>query len=287
MRVPVLLFVLILCSCASRKPGFSLGGGVGSLDVCADTPVEAVFSASVVSASPPVMANHSCGYTDSPKLSKARLRAKRKRQELGFFVDSVPPPALRNKADKELARAQEWLDRYERNQANSAVNMAAYVIITVPAMVAVIALLESAMVGTSQNALYQFMLLLLGMCAFGAWLTGGWLIADMPKRKAARAYRKIRNAPRKAPPERRIEYEVRVLLMLNEAMSPKEQKQRIQRIRELAQTDPYNPWLKRLKELKYYPVVQHSQKPAFNISRRAWLFFFLLIILLPFLLSLF
>lgn len=284
MRLPVLLFALFLCSCAVRKQGFSLGGGIGTSDFYPDTAEETVMSQA---ASPAGMASYSCGYTDSPKLSKARLRAKRKRLELGFYVDSVPPPALRNKADKQLARAQELLDRYERNQANSAVNMATYLIITVPAMVAVIASLESEMVGTSKYVLYQFMLLLLGMCAIGAWLIGGWLIAYMPKRKAARAYRKILNAPRKAPPERRIEYEVRVLLMLNRVMSPQEQVRRIREIREISQTDPYNPWLKRLQELKYYPVVQLSQKPAFNISRKVWLFVYLFIILLPFLLSLF
>ena len=278
MRLPVLLSILILCSCGVKKPGFSLGGGVGTMDHYPETPQESALSPAV---SQPEMAFYSCGYSDSPKLSKARLRAKRKRLELGFYVDSVPPPALRNGADKELARAQEWLDRYERNQANSAVNLATYFISTTPVLAAFIAILESEMVGTSKYVFYQFVLLMLGMCAIGTWLFGGWLISDMPKWKAARAYDKILNAPRKAPPDRRIEYEVRVLLMLNEAMSPQEQIRRIRKIREMAQTDPYNPWLKRLSELRYHKVVQLEQKPAFFWSRKVWLIIYLLIILLP------
>lgn len=249
MRLPILLLVLILCSCGVRKSGFTLGGGASNLVVypntAVDTPLFATTSTADFSAC-------SSAYSDSPKLSKAWLRAKRKRQELGFFVDTVPPPALRNKADLELARAQEWLDRYERNQANRAVNMAAYLIISVPALIAVFVLLESEMVGTSQYVLYQLMLVLLGIGAIWGWLIGGWIIADLPKWKAASAYQKIRNAPRKAPPERRIEYEVRVLLMLNEVMSPKEQIKRIRKIRDMAQTDPHNPWLEKLKKLKFY-----------------------------------
>ena len=88
-------------------------------------------------------------YIDTPKISKAKLRARKKRLALGFTVDAVPPPAMRNKADEQLARAQKWLDKYERNQANRNINLAAYFLLTTPPAAAAIIALEAAMVTDS------------------------------------------------------------------------------------------------------------------------------------------
>jgi len=196
--------------------------------------------------------NHSFVYADTPKLSKAKLRARRERMALGFSVDTVPPPAMRNKADQKLAKAQLWLDRYERNQVNQKINQAFYLEITTPPTAAAIIALEAAMVGTSQYVFYQILLVLGGVMVVGAWLIGSVIVSCLPEFKKWKAYRKILNSPNKAPEGRQLEYEIRMLLMLNNVMSREEQIRRIQKIREVSQSDLYNPWLSRLKELKYY-----------------------------------
>ena len=196
--------------------------------------------------------NHSIVNADTPKLSKAQLKAKKKRIALGFSVDTVPPPAMRNRADKQLARAQLWLDRYERNQVNQKINLATYFTITTPPTTAAIIALESAMVGSSKYVLYQILLVFGGIMVLGTWLSGFVIISLLPEFKRGKAYRKILNSPKKAPEGRQLEYEIRMLLMLNNVMSREEQIRRIQKIREVSQSDLYNPWLSRLKELKYY-----------------------------------
>lgn len=191
-------------------------------------------------------------YIDTPKISKAKLRARKKRLALGFTVDAVPPPAMRNKADEQLARAQKWLDKYERNQANRNINLAAYFLLTTPPAAAAIIALEAAMVGTSQYVFYQILLVLGGVMVLGTWFIGSVIVSFLPEFKEWKAYRKILNSPNKAPEGRQLEYEIRMLLMLNNVMSREEQIRRIQKIREVSQSDLYNPWLSRLKELKYY-----------------------------------
>lgn len=189
--------------------------------------------------------------TDTPVVGKTKLKIKRKQRALLFFVDSIPLADQRNGADKKLAKAKKWMDRYDRNIANNSINLIVYLAITTPVLFVLLFMLISSIV-LSSYVFMQILYFFLGYLAVFTWLYGTVLVLMLPDVKAALAYRKIRRSPSKSPADRRIEYEVRMLFMLQHVMSSGQQIKRIRSIREKLQLDPYNPWLSKLKELKYY-----------------------------------
>jgi len=260
-----LLLIVFFSSCAAKKSGISWGGGAGA-EIKTKNVNYTVNSTNENKVNNDVQTLLLKPAVDSPGLSKIAIRAKQKRQSLGFSVDTIPPKALMNNADLKLARAQKLLDKYERNQRNQIANLSIYALLSTPILVKTLILIVEEIQASNKYPFLQAILFLGIIGVVGYWLFGFLVVGGLPAIKANRAYRKIKIAPKHAPDSRRIEYEVRVLLMLNNVMSEAKQIKRIKRIKELSQTDPYNPWLKRLEELRFYQVSQLSGSRDLNSS---------------------
>lgn len=240
-----LLLIVFFSSCAAKKSGISWGGG----SALPDEKVENINLKITGAASDQVFMTKNC--TDTPKRSsRAEMKRKKIREALGFAVDTVPPPAFRNKADIKLAKAEEVINKYAKVKSNRGKGMLIYFLITALPVGFILTLLVQNM--GYGGILQQILWILVAISVVTIWLVILLALFSRAGSLRRKAYRLILNSPEQAPAERRIEYKVRALLMLNSVMDRKEQIRRIRKIKELGQVEPYNPWLKRLEELRYY-----------------------------------
>lgn len=236
MRITLLIVPLTLCSCAglfapSKRTNLSYGGvfNPGKQNV----KVECVHA------------------IDSPKIKDVHLIDSIRKviqDSFKYFpivVDSIVPDSLQNGADKEYAAAADDLEKYRKHKKNLARNEGIYALISAPILALVIIYLESQMIGAP--FLIKMLIVISGANFIEFWIIGFLIISLIPRGKLTSAINHIKKAPQKAPDGRRIEYEVRTLLMLKNFLTHNEINKIIKRIRQIAETDPYNPWLEKLK----------------------------------------
>ena len=170
------------------------------------------------------------------------------------IIDKLPPASSMNGADSLLLSAQKDFIRAERISSRTPLKKLIILILGITVAGWVFYQIQSKEVFNDPNTGWLAIFVILFYLLL-YWLLLGLLylyINFKDKIRRRLGISKIMRAPRKAPPSRRIEYEVRSLLMLNNFMPRRIQLKKIGIIRDLSQTDKYNPWLGRLKELKYY-----------------------------------
>lgn len=162
-----------------------------------------------------------------------------------IVLDSIVADSLRNGADKEYAAAAKQLETYRKYKSNLWRYVFIYCLITLPLLI-VSAIFISTVMATAGVLMLILLVLLLG-AIINLWIIGLAILLLLPKLMLKSAIRSIKTAPERAPAKRRIEYEVRSLLMLKSFLTKRYVRKRIEKIRLMAQTDPYNPWLKKLE----------------------------------------
>jgi hypothetical protein len=190
---------------------------------------------------------------DTPLVNKVQADSMKKalRDSLKYFplvVDSVIDDSLQNGADKEYAAAARRMEKYRKYLKNLPKYELIYGLSTAPFVALLIIYLASMML--LAPAIIQVLLLIAMGAVFTAWIWGFAFIAFFPYFYFKSAMNRILRAPKKAPSNRRIEYEVRTLIMLQKYLSKRYIKKKIKYIRQLGQTDPYNPWLEKLNYLE-------------------------------------
>lgn len=175
---------------------------------------------------------------------------------LPFKVDTLPPDSLRNEADLMYAKADKQLKKYISIKQNLWKYELVYFLSTTPLVVFGIATLEAEM--AFAGFFTQFLIVLAGMSIVGTWITLALVLLSLPGAYLKSAANNIKRAPKFAPKERRIEYEIRSILMLGTRLNRHYVKKKIKIIKELAQTDPYNPWLDKLPQLE--EISKHARR---------------------------
>ncbi|MFN4913747.1 MAG: hypothetical protein ACK5FT_00350 [Sphingomonadales bacterium] len=205
-------------------------------------------------------------------------------------VDTLPPDSSMNDADRMLKAARKQFYRAEKarfNRKSKGIVMLSILIISLACFLLIY--------GSELSILLFYPFLFVLMMVFvlaGIFLLLGLLfglVISQDTIRKQKGIRKILRAPKKAPADRWLEYEIRMLLMLNNFMNPQEQIRRIQRIREKSQSDLYNPWLSKLKELKYYnlSLVKQRRLPAKIIIVSVFISPYLLLLLASLIIDLF
>lgn len=173
------------------------------------------------------------------------------RDSLKYFplvVDSVVADSLQNGADKEYAAAAKKMVQYRKFKKNLKYYELIYGLIATPLAIVLIFMLQSVIAGASIASLI-FVITVMVLLAL-VWALGFLIIALIPKWILKGAKKHVNRAPEIAPSNRRIEYEVRTLLMLKNFLSYYAIQKRIEKIQNLSITEPNNPWLKKLEPIK-------------------------------------
>jgi hypothetical protein len=190
-------------------------------------------------------------------------------------IDTIPPENARNEADKMLFSAQKKLLAYQRQKTNILRNVVIYNVLALPLLFFWIkSTIENwsfvFIVGGLFGAFLELILLMILLAEISVYLSLNLIFPILPKLSLDRAVTLISKAPKSAPPERRVEYEVRCLKIIAKNLTLFQLKNRIQKIREIAQIDPYSPWLRTLDaiEIEYFgkrtgkeTVQKHATNP--------------------------
>lgn len=175
-----------------------------------------------------------------------------------FPLYKLPHTSLMNGADSMLLAARNDFIRAEQIRSRKWIKLLIFSLIVLSGIVWFVLTIGPWLSTYPFLFLYFLIMAVGGIFIFLSTLLALILTKDIIRRR--KGISKIMSAPKKAPADRWLEYEIRMLLMLNNFMNPQEQIRRIQRIREKSQSDLYNPWLSKLKELKYYNLSLVKQR---------------------------
>lgn len=242
-RIAILSIVVFFVSCKSishKTKGF---GGAFEISAPVYDDTTAAAAAENVSIDyhngidkPGVISTH---LADSPVIKYQSL-----------YIDALPPDSLMNEADRELVKARDIIKLINQKQKlaarNNKIAIAVTLLLGIPLILYLMLVFATANVVTFILAF--FLSCIIGSIMFKVILitmTAGRIgIEDMEKS----AVNTIVKAPQLAPPDRRIEYEVRCLRMTANYFSIDEKRIKIENIRKMGASVPEDPWLKVLTD---------------------------------------
>lgn len=178
-------------------------------------------------------------------------------------IDSLPPYARFNAADSMLDRAQTILNQYnkgldKRRKGNVVI---ASILLMLGLFTALV--FSAGLDDQGEDNLFIALVLLMftaaiilfsiavGIVFLIALLVGAAIVTisrSKLKHMRAQAVDYIRNAPRYAPENRKVEYEIRSLRMLRNDLTWPEAQSKILQIRRMIKDDPSHPWYPLLRQ---------------------------------------
>lgn len=253
--------IISSCSLSRTQYGQGFGGGFGEVETQgflhlqsdSNAPVSASFMApgtiEIQTGDSGIVVNK-----DTGNVATTALWSKN-----AVYVDSLPPDSLKNAADKELAKAVGYIHRANKWEMKRWFVLLGFLALALPSAGAATYFL---IIGPGSVGILEALLVaLIVSLIWSAVITVFFGILAIPSFLEGSADSAIRKSVKLAPENRRVEYMVRSLFMLQDRMNVKRMERQIKKAEEMAVTESDKELVKKLDRIRaLFPEKRKREK---------------------------